>query len=863
MIFPGSLRDPYGSPEADRRFSGTIRTPLKGAKNTPSHTLDPLEGKGYYLGMKSLKCLASVSLITSRLFIVPVFLLAISSLSAFATEAEDEQLLGLWESEESCFVHIYQTDDNQLVGAAWGQRKESAELLLTVGDDRRFPWKRKSKKSGFGDDGELDPKRKGRFIVDSNDRSILHSNFSPCFIRKGARTRWKRVDVSSIAIDKVPKWYQANFESSQTLAASGQPEVEDTESAASIEAKAKVKVKNQAQAKSAEPKSETVATSVQTATSTTTDSEDKSQTGPEEKANTTEAEDENSGGLFKSLFGSKDSDNVKDQESRTGRSADEDSSSDSSSSTQQSNNLLGGLITGLVQLDKTVQKAVEDVAGVSLEDQTPGNSTQGSSIESPAAGASGDPETAPVSETVELIIETNVEDWPKTLYVDGDMEKTDSNSVLTIQVEKGLRQIKIEAEGYSSWDQLEEIEESLTLDVTLEPAPSGEDLCASEHRICPPDESKTLFINLAEKRGLVPDVALGCDSGCDECGSDLDELVKKAGGRDKLKLLLSGRCVDCDLSGLDLRDVDLSTASQWYPSVGDRITSFFDVRGSNLQGADFSGMHCRTWRTYPGGNKVSNLSFSRGCFHHAHDAERCIDFEHGDGQVGYGPSRDGQTASRWIDLTEAIFNDTDLRGNWFTGLKGTQIKFTDSDLRGATFECSVLSDTLFHGSDLTGASFGADSDYIFGSENPGRGYGSANYKEVVFHGFGVLDDLSKLILSRSNFSGVRLEGAYFSESIIVGGNFSNANLKRVIFDVSDLTDADFTNADLRGAEFIYVDLTGAVFDGAIIDKDTMFQNSDLSNVRFDKTEISQNNFIESKFCKTMTPWGQDDAGCGE
>jgi len=43
----------------------------------------------------------------------------------------------------------------------------------------------------------------------------------------------------------------------------------------------------------------------------------------------------------------------------------------------------------------------------------------------------------------------------------------------------------------------------------------------------------------------------------------------------------------------------------------------------------------------------------------------------------------------------------------------------------------------------------------------------------------------------------------------------------------------------------------------------MFQNSDLSNVRFDKTEISQNNFIESKFCKTMTPWGQDDAGCGE
>ena len=147
-----------------------------------------------------MKQLASASLITSLLFLVAVFLLPISSLSASTTEAEEEQLLGLWKSDESCFIHIYQTGDNQLVGAAWGQRKESAELLLTVGDDRRFPWKRKSKKSGFGDDFELDPKSQGRFIVDLNDRSILHSNVSPCFIGKGVPTRWKRVDVSGITI---------------------------------------------------------------------------------------------------------------------------------------------------------------------------------------------------------------------------------------------------------------------------------------------------------------------------------------------------------------------------------------------------------------------------------------------------------------------------------------------------------------------------------------------------------------------------------------------------------------------------------------------------------------------------------------
>jgi hypothetical protein len=157
-----------------------------------------------------------------------VFFLAISPVSAFATEAEDEQLLGLWKSDENCFVHIYQTGDGKLGGAAWGQRKESAELSLTVGDDRRFPWKRKSKKSGFGDDGEMDPNRGGRFIVASKDRNILQSNFSPCFISKGTRSRWKRVDVSSIAVDKVPKWYQPNFQSSQVQVVSNQEQEKET-----------------------------------------------------------------------------------------------------------------------------------------------------------------------------------------------------------------------------------------------------------------------------------------------------------------------------------------------------------------------------------------------------------------------------------------------------------------------------------------------------------------------------------------------------------------------------------------------------------------------------------------------------------
>jgi len=59
-----------------------------------------------------------------------------------------------------------------------------------------------------------------------------------------------------------------------------------------------------------------------------------------------------------------------------------------------------------------------------------------------------------------------------------------------------------------------------------------------------------------------------------------------------------------------------------------------------------------------------------------------------------------------------------------------------------------------------------------------------------------------------------------------------------------------------------VDLTGAVFDRAILDETTSFKHADLSNARLDKAKIDGTNFSEATLCETMTPWGQDDGGCG-
>jgi hypothetical protein len=129
-----------------------------------------------------------------------------------AGPAQDENLLGLWKSEHDCVVHIYIDDSGKPAGAAWGTRKESAELTIKFSGERRFAWKRKTKKSGFGEDGEADPRRSGRFIVDLHDRAVLHSNYCPCYHPRGEPApKFTRISPDEISERSIPKWYSARF----------------------------------------------------------------------------------------------------------------------------------------------------------------------------------------------------------------------------------------------------------------------------------------------------------------------------------------------------------------------------------------------------------------------------------------------------------------------------------------------------------------------------------------------------------------------------------------------------------------------------------------------------------------------------
>lgn len=63
--------------------------------------------------------------------------------------------------------------------------------------------------------------------------------------------------------------------------------------------------------------------------------------------------------------------------------------------------------------------------------------------------------------------------------------------------------------------------------------------------------------------------------------------------------------------------------------------------------------------------------------------------------------------------------------------------------------------------------------------------------------------------SNRDFSGAKLQGADFTEVVLVKADFRNADLAGALFMGADLTDADFTGANLEGAIFQGAKVTDA------------------------------------------------------
>ena len=85
-------------------------------------------------------------------------------------------------------------------------------------------------------------------------------------------------------------------------------------------------------------------------------------------------------------------------------------------------------------------------------------------------------------------------------------------------------------------------------------------------------------------------------------------------------------------------------------------------------------------------------------------------------------------------------------------------------------------------------------------------------------------------------------------------SFDEIDLKkfqaRNVCEGCDLTDVNLIDANLSGANLSKANLT-----------DANLSNANLSYLILSGANLSDVNFFDSIFCKTQTPWGEDNSGC--
>lgn len=105
-------------------------------------------------------------------------------------------------------------------------------------------------------------------------------------------------------------------------------------------------------------------------------------------------------------------------------------------------------------------------------------------------------------------------------------------------------------------------------------------------------------------------------------------------------------------------------------------------------------------------------------------------------------------------------------------------------------------------------------------------------------------ELSFLIISDFDFSGLRLSGIHISGTTFHRCRFRRTDLYGVVFDEIAAPAADFGSAVLAKAEFYDADLRDANFDGANLVQ-TFFLNCDLRGATFRGADLADTSFSGS------------------
>jgi len=117
-------------------------------------------------------------------------------------------ITGLWVDKYKCHISIVKDSAGSLVGAAWGPYRGSMQIELKplIENQRRFDWKG-GRRTDSVDPSLIDPKRKGRFTINTYDRNQLHTTTNICSHSVNASVAtFKRAPSQTSYQVKPPRW---------------------------------------------------------------------------------------------------------------------------------------------------------------------------------------------------------------------------------------------------------------------------------------------------------------------------------------------------------------------------------------------------------------------------------------------------------------------------------------------------------------------------------------------------------------------------------------------------------------------------------------------------------------------------------
>lgn len=276
------------------------------------------------------------------------------------------------------------------------------------------------------------------------------------------------------------------------------------------------------------------------------------------------------------------------------------------------------------------------------------------------------------------------------------------------------------------------------------------------------------------------------------------------GAEDTCNIQPFGSCVDQDISGWDLSNLDL----RWIDLRG-TIMEDTDFTGANLHNADLSPLN-------------PNVEASGAIFDYANLSYADLtDINLNEGSLLY-------TDLTGADLTGAVLTnvlaaaDADKDGN-VTVLNGANL--TGAYLGGAgLFSRHVFQSVTWNGTQCPNLSNSDDHDASVGGEIGGT---CVPYFELDSEGDPTETEINPLQICqlRSQGSCSGFQTGFPGEESDLVGDLTGMNFSGTVFDagtdfsnVSSLAGADFRGADLADANFSGVDLDGAIFSGAYEDE---------------------------------------------